>query len=57
MVNLTRFCENDKLELKNICNQVDMAYLSNRIPRNYIDNDADFWIKHTNENNEKTGIF
>lgn len=47
----------DKADLIVLCNAVDRAYLSDRLPYPYTDADADWWLGMVELNEGKMGIF
>ena len=46
-----------KQELIYICNSVDRAYLSNRLPYPYTEESADWWLGMVSEHEGKDGVF
>lgn len=56
-VTLKKWEMQDKQALMEICNKMDRTYLSGRIPCPYTEADAEFWILHTQQEEEKSGIF
>ena len=46
-----------KQDLINICNLVDRAFLSNRLPYPYTEDSADWWLGMVSEQDGKDGVF
>jgi ribosomal-protein-alanine N-acetyltransferase len=47
----------DQEDVRNLCNEVDRNYISNRLPMPYTKDDAIWWINMANEHDGKDGIF
>lgn len=56
-IQLEKWSVNNKIELMNICNNVDRKYVTNRLPYPYTEEDADWWVNMTQEQDGREGIF
>lgn len=56
-VELRKWSLADKDELKELCNAVDRAYLSDRLPNPYTDDDANWWLNAVAKNEGVDGTF
>ena len=56
-VELRKWFLADKDELKELCNAVDRAYLSDRLPNPYTDDDANWWLNAVAKNEGVDGTF
>ena len=47
----------DKIQLTNICNQINRKYLRNRLPYPYTEGDAEWWLNMVKEQEGKKGVY
>lgn len=56
-IELRKWSLDDKLDLANVCQNVDRAFLSNLLPFPYTESDAVWWLNKALEQEGKDGIF
>ena len=56
-IQLVNWSADNKAELVRMCNAVDRAYLSERMPYPYTETDADWWLNNIAENEGTNGVF
>ena len=56
-ITLHKWTSTDKKALMTLCNAVDRAFLSDRLPQPYTEADADWWLGMVAENEGKEGVW
>ena len=56
-ITLHKWASADKEALMALCNAVDRAFLSDRLPNPYTEADADWWLRMVAENEGKEGVW
>ncbi len=56
-IELQKWTFDDKEALISICNSIDRSYLSDRLPKPYTEQSANWWLSMVADNESRTGVF
>ncbi len=56
-IELQQWAFNDKESLISICNSIDRSYLSDRLPKPYTEQSANWWLSMVADNESRSGVF